>query len=526
MFLPLLVCFFVLLIYYTLFKPLTYWKDRNVPHIKPWPVLGNALPMLTGKHSITEFIEMIYHQFPNERYVGIFSFRNPQLMIKDLNLVKRIGVKDFDYFTNRTVQITEKVEPLFGRALISLLDQKWRDMRATLSPTFTSSKMRFMFNLVSDCAVQFVDHFLDEDDGDVIEVDTKDVSTRFTNDAIATAAFGIHLNSLEDKTNDFFLMGKDLNNVTTWRALKLLGYSIFPALMRLLKVPLLPGKYLGFFTNIVKGNIREREEKGLVRPDLIHILLERRQGKGTDEDVVPPKEFAISNEVAVESRRIVELTDEDIVAQALMFFFAGFETTSTLICFMCHELAANPDVQQRLQEEINDVLKRCDGKVTYEALLSMKYLDMVVSETLRLWPPGILLERVCAKDYAIPSDDGQRSITVKKGVSVTVPVFAIHRDPKYFSDPNSFSPERFSDQNKCTIKPFSYLPFGVGPRICIASRFALMETKILFFHLLSKFELVPTKKTTIPMVLTRKKIILAPENGFWVGLRRRSTPSH
>ncbi|KAK5641808.1 hypothetical protein RI129_010355 [Pyrocoelia pectoralis] len=510
MWLILLTCFVVLFLYYILVTPLSYWKDRNVPYLKPWPLIGNALSILMRKESLTDFFETLYRKFPNERYFGIFSFRNPQLFVKDLNLIKLICVKDFDYFTNRTVQITEDVEPLFAKNLVSLQDQKWRDMRATLSPTFTSSKMRFMFNLVSDCALQFVNNFRDENSNDVVEVDTKDVCTRFTNDAIASTAFGINLNSMDDKTNEFFMMGKDLTTFSGWRSLKFLGYSIFPGLMRLLKVTIFPKKFLNFFAGIIKGNIREREEKGLIRPDLIHIMLERRHGKDVGNLVAPS-----------EGKRNVELTDEDIVAQALIFFFAGFETTSTLMCFMAHELAVNPDVQKKLQNEIDEVLKRSDEKITYETLLSMKYLDMVVSETLRMWPPGVAVERICGKDYIIHTDNGKR-FTLKKGVSVAIPVYAIHRDPKYFGSPGTFDPERFSDENKCIIEPFSYLPFGVGPRSCIASRFALMETKILFFHLLSKFDLVPTEKTTIPLVLTKTKFILAPENGFWVGFRPRN----
>lgn len=515
----------IICLYKTLIQPLSYWKTRNVPHLKPWPLLGNMLPMLRRQRSVTELIEDFYNSFPNKRYVGVHSFRNPQLMLRDLDLIKKITVKDFDHFMDRTVQVTEDVEPIFGKNLASLTGQKWRDMRNTLSPTFTSTKMKFMFNLISDCAQQFTKHFEDQN-FDVLEVDTKDISTRFTNDAIATAAFGISLDSLTDKTNEFYLIGKNITTFGGLRGLIFLLYSIIPTIMRFFKISVFPKKFATFFKDIIKNNIRDREERGLIRPDMVHILLQARKGKLIKEEKSELEtEFAVAHDNTSEKispKQMSQLTDEDITAQAVIFFFAGFETTSVLICFMAHELTINPEIQKKLQKEIDETIEKVDGKITYEVLLEMKYLDMVVSESLRKWSPGVIIERICVKDYIINSEKpDESSLFVEKGLSVTVPVFAIHRDPKYFPNPLEFDPERFNDENKHNIVPFSYMPFGLGPRSCIASRFAIMETKILFFHLLSKFDLVATEKTAVPLVISRKTFLLAPDGGFWIGLRSR-----
>ncbi|KAF5291534.1 hypothetical protein FQR65_LT01847 [Abscondita terminalis] len=506
-------------------QTLSYWKVRKVPHKKPWPLIGNVLPLLLKEKSNTELLEDLYNSFPNQKYFGFYSFRNPQLIIKDLDLIKQITIKDFDHFMDRTVQISEDVEPLFAKNLGSLSGQKWKDMRSTLSPTFTSSKMKFLFNLISDCAQQFTKYFEDEK-FDMLEVDTKDIATRFTNDAIATSAFGISLNSLKEKTNEFYLIGKDFSTFGGLRGLKLLGYTVFPALMRFLKVSVFPKSHANFFKNIIENNIRDREERGLIRPDLIHILLQARKEQLIKEESNELETgFAVAQGDTIQkinSKHAVELSDLDITAQGVIFFFAGFETTSTLICFMAHELAINSDVQQKLQKEIDEVLERVDGKISYDSVLGMKYLDMVVSESLRKWTPGIIMERICVKDYILESENSDEPpLFVEKGLSVVVPVYAIHHDPKYFPNPKKFDPERFSDENKHNIKPFSYMPFGIGPRNCIASRFAIMETKILFFHLLSKFDLVVSEKTTVPLEFTRKQFLLAPDGGFWIGLKPR-----
>ncbi|CAG2065310.1 unnamed protein product, partial [Timema podura] len=163
----------------------------------------------------------------------------------------------------------------------------------------------------------------------------------------------------------------------------------------------------------------------------------------------------------------LELSDKDIAAQAAVFFLAGFETSSTLMSFVSYFLAIHEDVQQRLQEEIDNMLENTGGKVTYEEVLALKYLDMVISETLRMYPPATAMDRVCVKPYWIPPSGNQPGITFKEGDILEIPIFGLHRDEEYFPEPDKFDPERFSNENKHKIKPFSFIPFGIGPRSCI-----------------------------------------------------------
>jgi len=161
-----------------------------------------------------------------------------------------------------------------------------------------------------------------------------------------------------------------------------------------------------------------------------------------------------------------EWSDRDIVAQCFVFFFAGFETSAVLMCFTAHELMENEDVQQKLFEEVQRVDKELDGKeLNYEAIMGMKYLDQVVSEVLRKWPPAIAVDRECNKDITYEVD-GQK-VEIKKGDVLWLPTCGFHRDPKYFENPMKFDPERFSEENKDTIEPNTYFPFGLGQRNCI-----------------------------------------------------------
>lgn len=134
-----------------------------------------------------------------------------------------------------------------------------------------------------------------------------------------------------------------------------------------------------------------------------------------------------------------------------------------------------------------------------------------------------MLDRVCVNSYTIkPETPDEEPLKLNVGDVCWIPVYALHRDPQHYPDPDVFDPERFNEDNKANINPYAYMPFGVGPRNCIGSRFALLEMKILFLHLLSKFEFVPVEKTQIPLKLSCRDINLTAENGFWLGFKPRT----
>ncbi|KAK5641866.1 hypothetical protein RI129_010413 [Pyrocoelia pectoralis] len=503
----------LVLFYYKAIKPLSYWKDRGVPHKKALPLIGNSANLIQRSKSLFEYVKDLYNDFPNERYYGIYQFSEPALYVRDLDLIKSITVKDFDQFVDHN-----------NFFVVTVDRQTWRDMRATLTPSFTSSKMKTMFLLFSECAQQFVEYF-EKKKENVITVEMKDIFTRFTNDAIASTAFGFKCDSLKEQTNEFYTMGKKATNFGGAKLLLMFVIRLFPLLQKVIKLDIFPQSVSTFFRRVIKETIESRENGELVRHDMIHLLLEARKGRAIrDEPETVETEFA-----AVEESKIhhgqppkLELTDEDITAQALGFFFGGYDTPATALSFMSYELAFNPEIQEKLQAEIDEILNECDGTLTYNALQTMKYMDMVVSETLRKWPPGYQLDRRCVNDYVVePVRPHEKAFIIEKGTMVSIPTIGIHRDPHYFENPNKFDPERFSDENKIKIKPYSYLPFGSGQRSCIASRFALVETKTLIFHLLSRFNLLVIDKTQIPLTIHKSRMTLVSEKGIWLGLERR-----
>ncbi|CAG9769801.1 unnamed protein product [Ceutorhynchus assimilis] len=509
-------------IWYKWFKPMNHFTEIGVKQTTPWPFFGDQWLTAFKYMSFNEFYEWVYNQFPNERYSGFYQFALPTLMIRDPKLIKQITIKDFDHFTDHRPFVDPEADPLWGANLFSLTGQKWREMRATVSGTFTSSKMKILFNLMNEAAEGFVNYFLDQNE-DSLEVEMKDTYTRYTNDVIATMAFGIKVDSLNEPENDFYLMGKRATNLNGLISrIKFLGYMVFPSLLKLLKVSLFPSDVSKFFQSIIYDNIKVRKEQGLVRPDLIHFLMEanKKNSKNEETESIETSYASVEESADMANFKQIALTNLDIAAQAVIFFFGGFDTIATVMCFGSYELALNNSVQDKLRDEIVKTNKANHGKITYAILLKMKYLDMVVCEILRKWPPAGGIDRVVTKPYIIePELPHERPLHLKPGDILMLPIGGLMRDPKYFPDPEKFDPERFSDENKDNIEPYTYLPFGSGPRNCIGNRFGLLEVKVLIYHLLLNFKVELGKKMKVPLKL-EPVFIPTADGGFWLTLKR------
>ena len=167
-------------------------------------------------------------------------------------------------------------------------------------------------------------------------------------------------------------------------------------------------------------------------------------------------------------------------------------------------MALNPSIQDKLIEEINSVADE-NGDVEYDTLVKLPYIDAVLSETLRKYPPAIRNIRVASENYKL----GDTGIELFKGQLVLIPVYAMHHDEQFYPDPERFDPTRFLPENRHSIVPYTYLPFGVGPRNCIGMRFALLEAKLGLVKIIQKYKFVPTENTDVPLKLDGLALLIA-----------------
>ena len=200
------------------------------------------------------------------------------------------------------------------------------------------------------------------------------------------------------------------------------------------------------------------------------------------------------------------------MAQCVMFFLAGYDTTATLISLSCYNLALNQDKQEILHKHIDNCLEKWSKDnpdtddpyelASFENLNEFTYLSGVIDETLRIYPPALFTERVAGKDMSLETSDGKTRFNVMKGDILQIPIYSLHHNEDYFPQPEKYEPERFIGPP--TFPKTAYIPFGQGPRNCIAKRLAQLEAKIALFHIFRNFKLSTCEKTQVKLNLIKQ----------------------
>jgi len=496
--------FIVLYLYFS--RNFDFWKKRGIPYEKPLPFVGNLKEAALQRVHVGRNLKQIYDQHKSKPYIGFFSFDQPSLLFNDPELIKRILVEDAQYFVNRTQAANEEVDPLTGKAIFALKDAKWKRTRAAMTPIFTTNKMKKMFYLIEKCAKE-LKLYMDKQMADGLPLDVKDAMSRYTTDIITSVAFGIEGNSLKNRDAEFNKCTRKLVEYTTLKSFATLAVSFAPALQSVLRLKIVDDDILTFLRKSVWSTVQYREKNNVDRKDFLDSMMVLRK-RGQE---------------ASGAQNIIPMDGDDFVAQSFAFLFAGFESTSSTMTFAFYELALQPAIQDRLRTEIARVMEKYNQVLTYEAILDMPYLDMVISETLRKYPLVPFIDRACSRDWKFPDSSEHSDVTIPRGTATYIPLYGIHHDPQYYPDPERFDPERFTQENMAKRHPFTYLPFGGGPRICLGRRFAMMQTKTGMVHILSHFEVALWKDTPVPIKLHPKPFLLQPLEDIYLVLKKTST---
>ncbi|KAH8348768.1 hypothetical protein KR084_010851 [Drosophila pseudotakahashii] len=501
----------------------SYWQRKGLPYIPPTPIIGNMKVVFKLENSFGMHLSEIYNdpRVKDEAVVGIYALNQPGLIIRDIELIKSVLIKDFNRFHNRYARCDPHRDPLGYNNLFFVRDTHWKDIRTKLSPVFTSGKVKQMYTLMQEVrifciqlpglsikylfAIQIgsdleaaLKRHGEKSSGTYI-TEIKEICAQFSTDSIATIAFGIRANSLQNPNAEFRNHGRKLFTFTVSRAKDFFVAFFLPKLVSLFRIQIFTQDFAQFMRSTIGHVMQERERSGLLRNDLIDVLVGLRKEAAEE----PSKPHYAKNH-------------DFLVAQAGVFFTAGFETSSSTMSFALYELAKHPEMQQRLREEINEALVEGGGTLTYEKIQSLEYLAMVVDEVLRMYPVLPFLDR----EYE--SVKGQPDLSLKpfydysfeNGTPVFIPVYALQHDPKYWTNPSQFDPERFSPENRKNIVAMAYQPFGSGPHNCIGSRIGLLQSKLGLVSLLKNHSVRNCEATMKEMKFDPKSFVLQAEGGI------------
>lgn len=337
-------------LYYYIIKDSQFFARKNVPFVKSLPLLGSSWKAIFGIESYFTYYQRIYKQFSKEKFFGAFDFLQPVYVICDVELYRKIFITNFDHFVNRRLTVDIEIDPVGGRLIGVVRNDDWRRLRSITSPAFTANKMKFILMLVNDTMKRITNDLETKiNKRQKFEFLAIDFYTRCTTDLIANTTFGLDVNSIDEENHEFYLMGKKLTDFTKpffWRATLL---TALPRVAKVFDVALFDKEATKYFKGIIKDVIEMRKKNDVNVPNFIQLFLE------------------------------ADLTFDEIISESIAFFFGGIDSFATLWQFMSYELAMNPEVQEKLQLEIDTVGKELKDKpIDYDSVKNLTFMDAVI----------------------------------------------------------------------------------------------------------------------------------------------------
>nr|KAG5704131.1 hypothetical protein BaRGS_009661 [Batillaria attramentaria] len=450
------------------------------------------------------------HQYG--RVFGYYEGYTPVLSVSDPVILREVLVKDAANF------MTRKPFPMAPRKALGLFlenGHQWRRSRSLLTPAFSSGKLKQMMPIMQNSADILVDT-LGRLSNKEKSVDVYSAFQGLTLDVIGRCAFGLQTEAQTDEKDEFLTSIRSLfQTMSTTIILPLVMAVPFLAhfVFALKNVVFLFGMNPVVWLRLkLKEIIQIRKSMGPNSKvvDLVQLMLFpsktrlNKHNRQAEEDE--------QNE-AVDTEQLAQMTEREIVAQSMTFLLAGYETTSAVLAFLSHALAQTPDVQARLQKEID---ARVGKEINYESVQNLTYFDMVFDEVCRLFPTASqIVTRQATESRVI------NGVTIPAGMNIHANIWALHHDPEFWTQPEVFDPERFSAANRDKIQPYTFLPFGSGPRKCIGMRFAILEAKVALVKLLRQFNLSLDHEQQEPIKLIGRGAIV-PQNEVKVKVTKRT----
>ncbi|KAF7492041.1 Cytochrome P450 3A11 [Sarcoptes scabiei] len=354
----------------------------------------------------------------------------------------------------------------------------------------------------------------------------------FTMNVIASCAFATDINAHTESDNIFVRNAKELFDFDLIRiSITFIVPQKLHEWLNWMRVPFFHMKTQEFFKNLSFFLIEQRRNDPENQPnDILQLMINARfKSIRSSTNLIDQTDSSTDlfnveqdvDEIEQERKLFTEivgrkyLSENEIAAQSWVFFLAGYETTASTLTYCIYELTINQNIQQKLFDEIQAVLNR-NQSFDYENLINLPYLDAVLSETMRKYPPLLTTGRRTEEDYHLK----EFALTIPRGMDIYIPIYAVHHDPEYYPDPERYDPERFMPENRHKLVPYTYLPFGGGPRNCIGMRFALAEAKLALANLLINFRFIKSSQTTEKLRLINS-FFLTKSEPIFISVERR-----
>ncbi|XP_060662992.1 probable cytochrome P450 28a5 [Drosophila nasuta] len=482
----------------------SYWRKRGVPGPKPQLFTGNYPHMYNMKKHMICDIDNIYREY-KEQYdaVGIYGARTPQLLIINPGLARRVFVSDFKYFHDNDVSVLvkEKDDFMFANNPFSLAGNVWKQRRADITPGLAPSRIKAVYPVTKEVCWKLTDWLtkqlrLGAPEG----INAKEMCLNFTSEMVTDCVLGLKAESFSDNPTPIMGHIKDLF-LQPWTFLvNFLLITTFPILRPFFKLRFIAVKTERFFVSLMQAAIDARRAQQAAnakfeRQDFLDYLIQLGKKKNLDT--------------------------RHLTAHTMTFLLDGFETTAGVLSHLLLLLGRDEQVQQRLREELVSHLN-AEGVIEFDKLNELPFLDACVQESIRIFPPGFVSNKVCTESIELPNKTGE-NFTVERGTTVIVPHYCYMMDEDNFPNPEAFQPDRFMQPD--ALKTFRergvYMGFGDGPRICLGMRFGLAQIKAAVVELITKFDVRVNPKTRKDNMFEPSSFLTSLEGGIYLDFKAR-----
>ena len=365
------------------------------------------------------------------------------IILTDPNIIREFLVRHANQ-VHRDPFVSPIFRRIFGNGLFVAEGKEWKRKRKLVQPAFHAMRVREYADTMASYSKEMVDSWSTDD---VYAMD--DQLTQLTLRIIAKTMYGVDI---------------DVQTETIGRVMKELLGIVELQLRRSFNLPpwlptpsnLKQKRLYKEISALLLSIIRERRAEGVDKGDLLSMLLQSKDESGQGMD------------------------DQELLDECMTLFVAGHETTAAALTWTWYVLGRNPEIASRLYDEVDTVLGK--ETVSFEKLKEMPYLDAVIKETMRMYPPAYGFARTVLEPFELGGH------TFNKKAVVMVSTYATHHRPDLYPEPDEFRPERFLDEEP---DRYAYLPFGAGPRICLGNMFAMLEAAIILVTMIQNVTLEP-----------------------------------
>ncbi|CAH2062931.1 unnamed protein product, partial [Iphiclides podalirius] len=458
---------------------------------------------------------------------------------------------DAEVILNSHVHIDKSSEyrffkPWLGEGLLISSGEKWRSHRKMIAPTFHINILKSFIGVFNQNSRNVVEKMRGEM-GKVFDV--HDYMSGVTVDILLETAMGITRETQDQSGFDYAMAVMKMCDIIHQRHYKfwMRFDSIFKFTSFFEKQKQLLNIIHGLTNKVIKNKKEiyiQNKAKGIIPPTIEELTrstdpndsnlanaqtLADTVFKGyrddldfNDENDVGEKKRLAFLDLMIESAQngTNKITDFEIKEEVDTIMFEGHDTTAAGSSFVLCLLGVHQTIQAKVYDELYEIFGDSDRPVTFEDTLHMKYLERVIFESLRMYPPVPIIARKLKRDVKIATNN----YVLPAGATVVIGTYKIHRNPKYYKNPDVFDPDNFLPENTQNRHYYSYIPFSAGPRSCVGRKYAILKLKVLLSTILRNYKMV--SDITEDQYRLQADIILKRTDGFRVQIEpRKRVPS-